>query len=52
MRKVRISPWMALPIVTLGALVLAVGIYPAPWLAWMADAGSYVLALGTRMGGE
>ena len=51
-RRIRVSRWMGVPIVVLGALVLAVGIYPAPWLAWMADAGSYVLALGTRMSGE
>jgi proton-translocating NADH-quinone oxidoreductase chain N len=43
---VRISPWMALPMVTLGALVLAMGLYPGPWLNWTADAGVYLLALG------
>ena len=43
---IRISPWMALPIVTLGALVLAIGLYPAPWLDWTADAGVYLLMLG------
>ena len=37
---------MALPIVTLGALVLAIGLYPGPWLDWTADAGVYLLALG------
>lgn len=44
--QIRISPWMALPIVTLGALVLAIGLYPGPWLDWTADAGVYLLALG------
>ena len=45
-RRIRISPWMALPTVTLGALVLAIGLYPGPWLDWTAGAGVYLLALG------
>jgi hypothetical protein len=36
---------MTLPIVTLGALVLAIGLYPGPWLGWTADAGAHLLAL-------
>ena len=44
--RIRISPWMALPIIMLGALVLAIGLYPGPWLGWTADAGDYLLALG------
>ena len=44
--RIRISPWMALPIVALGALVLAIGLYPGPWLDWTADVGVYLLALG------
>jgi formate hydrogenlyase subunit 3/multisubunit Na+/H+ antiporter MnhD subunit len=40
-----VSPWMAAPIVTLGALVLAIGFYPEPWLAWTADVGVYLLAV-------
>ncbi len=43
--RVRISPWMAVPIVVLGVLVLAIGLYPGPWLEWMADVGVYLLAL-------
>jgi formate hydrogenlyase subunit 3/multisubunit Na+/H+ antiporter MnhD subunit len=43
---IRISPWMALPIVILGALVLVIGLYPAPWLGWTADVGTYLLVLG------
>jgi proton-translocating NADH-quinone oxidoreductase chain N len=43
---VRISTWMALPMATLGALVLAIGLYPGPWLNWTAEAGVYLLALG------
>ncbi|MDY6875376.1 MAG: proton-conducting transporter membrane subunit [Chloroflexota bacterium] len=42
--QIRISPWMALPIVALGALVLAIGLYPGPWLEWTADVGVYLLA--------
>jgi proton-translocating NADH-quinone oxidoreductase chain N len=38
-----VSPWMALPITVLGALVLAIGLYPGPWLDWTADAGAYLL---------
>ena len=44
--RIRISPWMALPIIILGALVLAIGLYPGPWLGWTADAGAHLLALG------
>jgi formate hydrogenlyase subunit 3/multisubunit Na+/H+ antiporter MnhD subunit len=43
--RVQISPWMAVPIVVLGALVLAIGLYPEPWLAWTADVGVYLLAV-------
>ncbi len=44
--KIAVSRWMALPIVALGALVLAIGIYPGPWLDWTTDAGAYLLVLG------
>ena len=44
--RIRISAWMALPLVTLAGLVVAIGLYPGPWLAWTADAGEYLLALG------
>ena len=43
--QIRISPWMAAPIVALGALVLAIGLYPEPWLAWTADVGVYLLTV-------
>ena len=43
--RIRISPWMAVPIVTLVALVLVIGLYPEPWLAWTADVGVYLLAV-------
>jgi proton-translocating NADH-quinone oxidoreductase chain N len=41
--RVRVSPWMALPIVALGGLVLAIGLYPNPWLTWTAGAASHLL---------
>jgi len=44
--RIRISPWMALPIITLGGLVLAIGLYPDPWLGWTAGVGGYLLGLG------
>jgi len=44
--SIQISPWMVVPIVALGALVLAIGLYPGPWLGWTANAGVYLLALG------
>jgi len=43
--RIRVSPWMAAPIVTLGALVLVIGLYPGPWLDWTADVGVYLLAV-------
>ncbi len=47
-RRIQISPWMALPILALGALVLAIGLYPGPWLAWTENAGIYLLARTLR----
>jgi len=41
-----ISRWMMVPILALGVLVIVMGVYPAPWLGWMADVGTYLLALG------
>jgi len=37
--RLRISPWMGVPLLALGALALAIGLQPAPWLrgaAWLA----------------
>ena len=42
----RISPWMTVPIVALGALVIGIGLYPGPWLDWTVGASAYLLALG------
>ena len=44
--RVSVSPWMALPILLLGGLTLAVGLYPGPWLRWTEAASAYLLALG------
>jgi hypothetical protein len=37
---------MAVPLTVLGAMTLAMGVYPAPWLNWVADVGPYLLGLG------
>ena len=44
--SIQISPWMALPLVVLGALVLAMGLYPGLWLNWTAEAAAYLHRLG------
>jgi formate hydrogenlyase subunit 3/multisubunit Na+/H+ antiporter MnhD subunit len=31
---IAISPWMIVPLVTLAALVIAMGVAPGPWLRW------------------
>ncbi len=41
-----LSPWMGLPLVVLGGLVVAIGLYPEPWLNWSAQAGSFISGLG------
>lgn len=43
--RIPISPWMAIPSIVLGGLVLAIGLYPGPWLDLAADAGFYLLTL-------
>jgi proton-translocating NADH-quinone oxidoreductase chain N len=42
----RPSAWIGLPLIALGVLVLAIGIYPAPWLGWMSGIGPALLAWG------
>ena len=44
--RISVSPWMALPIVALGALVLAIGLYPDPWLSLTGEASAHLLAMG------
>jgi formate hydrogenlyase subunit 3/multisubunit Na+/H+ antiporter MnhD subunit len=39
----RISFWMAFPLVVLAALVIAIGVYPGPWLQWMAGISEYLM---------
>jgi len=41
--RIRISPWMAVPLVVGGALVMAIGLSPGPWWEWLADVGPYLL---------
>ncbi len=45
-RTIHISPWMGLPLLILGGLVIAIGLQPGPWLLWTAHIGPYLLALG------
>jgi proton-translocating NADH-quinone oxidoreductase chain N len=45
-RRFRISPWMVVPLIVMGALVIAVGLYPGPWLGWTRAASVYLLELG------
>jgi multicomponent Na+:H+ antiporter subunit D len=44
-QRIRVSLWMAVPIAFLGGLVLAIGLYPVPWLGWTEGVGTYLLAL-------
>jgi hypothetical protein len=43
---IRISLWMSLPLALLGGLVIAMGLYPGPWLDWVSGVGPYLLSLG------
>jgi formate hydrogenlyase subunit 3/multisubunit Na+/H+ antiporter MnhD subunit len=45
-RRVSVSAWMAIPLVILGGLVIAMGIYPGPWLEAVARAGTHLNQLG------
>lgn len=33
--RIRLSRWMAAPLLVLAALILAIGLYPGPWWAWV-----------------
>ncbi|MBN1811323.1 MAG: NADH dehydrogenase [Anaerolineae bacterium] len=44
--RFRISPWMVVPLIVMGALVIAIGLYPGPWLDWTREASVYLLELG------
>ena len=41
--RVAISAWMAVPLVATAALVIAIGLYPGPWWAWVEGIGPYLL---------
>ena len=43
--QIRISPWMALPLVVLAALVLILGLYPRPGLALALPAQAFVFEM-------
>ena len=43
-----ISAWMVVPLAILGALVLALGLHPGPWLDWLEHVGTFLL--GTYRG--
>jgi proton-translocating NADH-quinone oxidoreductase chain N len=43
MERIRISPWMALPLVAGASLVIAIGLSPGPWWNWMGSVGPYLL---------
>ncbi|HDQ70991.1 MAG TPA: NADH dehydrogenase [Chloroflexi bacterium] len=44
----RLSLWITLPIVILGGLVIAAGIYPGPWMAWTREVSNYLLGIAAR----
>ncbi|MDY7040565.1 MAG: proton-conducting transporter membrane subunit [Chloroflexota bacterium] len=46
--RIRISPWMVVPLLIMGVLVLVVGLYPGPWMEWVEGAGVYLLSVGTE----
>ncbi len=41
--RIDISAWMAVPLVAAAALVIAIGLYPAPWWTWVDGIGPYLL---------
>lgn len=45
-RRILVSAWMAIPLLILGGLVIAIGVYPGPWLDALAGAGAYLVSLG------
>jgi formate hydrogenlyase subunit 3/multisubunit Na+/H+ antiporter MnhD subunit len=42
-KRVRASGWMVLPLAALALLVIVIGVYPGPWLDWMAAIAGYLL---------
>ena len=41
--RVHLAAWMTIPLVILGALVLALGVHPGPWLGWLEGVSTYLL---------
>ena len=44
--RIRVSPWMSAPLIVLGGLAIAIGLYPGPWMAWTAGVGDWLLTWG------
>jgi NADH:ubiquinone oxidoreductase subunit 2 (subunit N) len=42
--RIPVSLWMAVPLLILGGLVIAMGVYPGPWLDGMTAVGVRVLS--------
>jgi proton-translocating NADH-quinone oxidoreductase chain N len=40
--RVRTSPWISVPLAILALAVIAIGVYPGPWLDWVAAVASYL----------
>jgi len=41
--RIRVSAWMATPLIALGALVIAMGVAPGTWWRWVAHVGPYLM---------
>ena len=42
-RRIRTSAWMTVPLVILALAVVVIGVYPDPWLDWMAAIAGYLM---------
>jgi formate hydrogenlyase subunit 3/multisubunit Na+/H+ antiporter MnhD subunit len=42
-RRLRTSLWITVPLVGLGLAVIAIGVYPGPWLEWMGAIADYLM---------
>jgi len=43
--EMRVSGWMAAPVVALGGLIVAFSLFPGPWLEWMSETAWSLLAM-------
>ncbi len=41
--RIRVSTWMAAPLIALAALVIAMGVAPGSWWQWVAGVGPYLM---------